>query len=130
LPTKGKATLYSYGGHNSKSSDAYAFTRNWSARPDRFPTDAFGDLVFVPEIMRTGSDGEIWYSPHIQTKIKDFSITGGVKSVAWGNWNWDLSNTVGKNNFHFYGDKTFNASLGSAQTFFDDGGFSFFTKHH
>jgi len=125
LPTKGKATLYSYGGHNSKSSDAYAFTRNFSARPDRFPTDAFGDLVFVPEIMRTGSDGEIWYSPHIQTKIKDFSITGGVKSVAWGNWNWDLSNTVGKNNFHFYGDKTFNASLGSAQTFFDDGGFSF-----
>lgn len=125
LPGKGKTSFYSFGGHNSKSSDAYAFTRNWSARPDRFPTDAMGDLIFVPEVMRVGSDGEIWYSPHIQTKIKDFSITGGFKGVAWGNWNWDLSNTVGKNNFHFYGDKTFNASLGSAQRHFDDGGFSF-----
>ena len=40
-------------------------------------------------------------------------------------WNWDFSNTVGKNDFHFYGDKTFNASLGAAQTHFDDGGFNF-----
>lgn len=125
IPSNGKTTFYSFGGSNSKSSDAYAFTRNWSARPERFPTDANGDLIFIPEIMRIGNDGEIWYSPHIQTKVNDFSVTGGFKGTAFGNWNWDLSNTVGKNNFHFFGDKTFNASAGSNQTFFDDGGFSF-----
>ncbi len=123
IPVK-KTTFYSFGGPNHKSSDAYAFTRNWSARPDRFPTDNNGDLIFVKEIMRVGSDGEIWYSPHIQTKINDFSVTNGLKGVCH-NWNWDLSNTVGKNNFHFYGDKTFNASSGATQTHFDDGGFSF-----
>lgn len=125
LPASSKISFYSFGGTNSKSSDAFAFTRNWSARPDRFPTDANGDLVFVPGIMKTGSDGEIWYSPHIQTKIKDFSATGGLKGIIFNNWTWDLSNTTGRNNFHFYGDKTFNASVGSAQQHFDDGGFSF-----
>ena len=39
--------------------------------------------------------------------------------------NWDFSSSLGANNFHFYGDETFNASLGAAQTHFDDGGFNF-----
>ncbi len=125
LPATAKTSFYSFGGSSSKSTDAYAFTRNWSARPDRFPTDVNGNLILVPEIMRTGSDGEIWYSPHIQTKIKDYAVTGGLKGIVFNNWNWDLSNTTGKNDFHFYGDKTFNASTGSSQRHFDDGGFSF-----
>ena len=124
IPTKGKTVFYSFGSFNHKSSDAFAFTRNWSARPDRFPTEAGGNLIFVNSIMKTSSDGEIYYSPHIQTKINDLSYTAGLKGVAKG-WNWDLSNTTGRNNFHFYGDKTFNASLGAGQTHFDDGGFNF-----
>ncbi len=123
LPGK-NVTLYAFGGHNHKSSDAYAFTRNFSARPDRFPTQPNGDLIFVPSIMRVADDGEVWYSPHIQTKINDVSVTGGLKGVCH-NWNWDLSNTTGRNNFHFYGDKTFNASYASNYNHFDDGGFSF-----
>lgn len=123
LPGK-NVTFYAFGGHNHKSSDAYAFTRNFSARPDRFPTQPNGDLIFVPAIMRVADDGEVWYSPHIQTKINDVSVTGGLRGVCH-NWNWDLSNTTGRNNFHFYGDKTFNASLGDAYNHFDDGGFSF-----
>lgn len=125
VPVSSKTTFYVFGGTNSKTSDAFAFTRNWSARPDRFPTNANGDLILVPGIMKTASDGDTWYSPHIQTEIKDFAATGGLKGVVFNNWSWDLSNTTGKNDFHFYGDKTFNASLGSAQQFFDDGGFSF-----
>lgn len=124
VPMKGKTVFYSFGSFNHKSSDAYAFTRNWSARPERFPTNNLGDLIFDDNIMRVGSDGEIWYSPHIQTKINDNAATGGFRGVCH-NWNWDLSNTTGKNNFHFYGDKTFNASQGAAQTHFDDGGFFF-----
>lgn len=121
---KTHSTFYSFGGFNSKASDAYAFTRNYSARPDRFPTDANGDLIYVADIMRKTNDGETYYNPHIQTHIKDYSIAAGVRGDL-GKWNWDLSNTLGINDFHFYGDKTFNASKGASQTHFDDGGFSF-----
>lgn len=125
LPLSAKTSFYGFGGTNSKNSDAFAFTRNFSARPDRFPTNANGDLVFVPGIMKTASDGDTYYSPHIQTEIRDVAVTGGLKGVVFNNWNWDLSNTTGRNKFHFFGDKTFNASIGSAQQHFDDGGFSF-----
>ncbi len=125
IPMKGSSSLYSFGGYNHKSSDAFAFTRNWSARPDRFPTDAMGDLILVPSIMKETNDGEIYYSPHIQTKIRDIALTAGVKGVMKSSWNWDVSNSIGSNKFHFYGDKTFNASLGAGQTHFDDGGFTF-----
>ncbi|MBZ5857974.1 TonB-dependent receptor [Flavihumibacter profundi] len=120
----GNSTFYSFGGFNAKSSDSYAFTRNWSARPDRFPTDESGARIDVPGIMQTTSDGETYYNPHIQTKINDYSIAAGFKGVV-GKWDWDISNSLGVNDFHFYGDKTFNASKGATQTHFDDGGFSF-----
>lgn len=125
LPGKGKTSLYSFGSTNSKSSDAFAFTRNWSMRPDRFPTQANGSLNFIQGIMKEDADGEVYYSPHIQTSISDWSTTSGLKGVIGGSWSWDLSNTTGKNDYRFMGDKTFNASLGANQTHFDDGGFSF-----
>lgn len=125
LNETGRSTFYAFGGYNYKKSDAYAFTRTYSARPNRFPTDEDGQLIYVPEIMATLSDGDIVYNPHIQTQVQDGSLAAGVKGKSLGNWNWDLSNTLGFNNFHFYGDKTFNASLGSEKTHFDDGGFSF-----
>lgn len=131
IPTSAKktTTFYSFGGYNYKASDAFAYSRNWSARPQRFPVDLNGDLLYDNNIMHTTNDGEIYYNPHIQTKIKDFSIAAGVKGICHG-WNWDLSNTVGRNDFHFYGDKTFNASMFMTpgtplRTHFDDGGFNF-----
>ena len=126
LPMKGGASFYGFGGVNHKSSDAYAFTRNFSARPDRFPTDANGDIIWMPDIMRVTNDGETFYNPHIQTKIHDYSFSGGFKGKTKSNWSWDLGNTFGKNDFHFYGDQTFNASAGAYRNHFDDGGFSFF----
>jgi iron complex outermembrane receptor protein len=128
LPGKnGKTTFYSFGGYNYKASDAYAYTRNWSARPDRFPVDNSGDLLFVPSIMKVSGDGEIYYNPHIQTHITDFSIAAGIKGETGNQWTWDLSNTLGRNDFHYFGDKTFNASIINATTptEFDDGGFNF-----
>lgn len=122
-----KVTFYSFGGYNYKSSDAFAYTRNFSARPDRFPVDASGNLLFDGSIMRKSVDGETYYNPHIQTKITDASVAAGVKGDAGGGWNWDLSNTLGYNDFHYYGDKTFNASIIGANkpNHFDDGGFNF-----
>ncbi len=124
-PISATTTFYAFGGYNYKSSDAFAFTRNWSARPDRFPTTSNGNLIYVADIMHVTADQDTFYNPHIQTKIGDVSVAAGVRGKTQGNWNWDISNALGVNNFHFFGDKTFNASKGSTQTHFDDGGFNF-----
>ncbi len=125
LPLAGTTTIYAFGGLNYKASDAYAFTRNFSARPDRFPTTAGGELIYVPDIMKISADADTFYNPHIQTYVMDASLAAGVKGGSTAGWTWDLSNTLGFNNFHFFGDRTFNASLGADKNHFDDGGFSF-----
>jgi iron complex outermembrane receptor protein len=122
-----KTSFYSFGGYNYKSSDAYAYTRNYSAKPERFPVDATGHLIPSPGILRQSNDGETYFNPHIQTHVQDASIALGLKGDAGAGWGWDLSNTLGRNDFHYYGDKTFNASdVGSGTpNHFDDGGFNF-----
>ena len=121
----GRTSFYAFGGYNHKTSDAFAFTRNFSARPDRFPTDGSGNIIEVPGIIKTAGDGEQYFNPHIETQVYDASLAMGVKGETLSGWNWDVGNAIGRNNFHFYGDKTFNASLGPNQTRFDDGGFNF-----
>lgn len=129
IPIAGtKTTFYSFGGYNHKNSNAYAYSRNFSARPDRFPTDASGNLIRTA-FMHKSSDGETYYNPIENVNISDVSVAFGFKGSTKGNWDWDISNTLGNNDFHFYGEKTFNASLGAAganRNNFDDGGFSFF----
>lgn len=127
LPLCNQATLYSFAAYNHKASDAFAYTRNLSARPDRFPVDINGTPIFVPSIMRKSSDGEIYYNPHILTEINDASIAAGLKGTTGNNWNWDVSYTTGKNDFQYYGDETFNVSLigNISKTKFYDGGFRF-----
>ena len=119
-----RLSFYSFGGFTGKKSDAFAFTRNFSAHPERFPTDN-GDLIEVPGIIKKDPDGESFFNPHIQTEIQDMSFAAGLKGQFGEGWEWDASNNTGYNNFHFFGDKTFNAGLGPNQTHFDDGGFKF-----
>lgn len=119
------AVVYSFASYNFKKSDAFAFSRNFSLKPERFPTDANGNPAGGSGIYKTDDDGETFYNPHIQTKINDLGWAIGVRNKTKGGTQWDLSNTIGYNKFHFFGDKTFNASLGAQQTHFDDGGFSF-----
>ena len=125
--SNGGITFYSFGGYNYKSSDAFAYTRNYSARPDRFPANADGTLINAPTIFRHSNDNETYYNPHIQTHVQDASLALGIKKTTRSLWNWDLSNTIGRNDFHFFGDKTFNASkIGQAiPNHYDDGGFNF-----
>lgn len=128
LPVKGtKTTFYSFGSFNTKTSDAFAYSRNLSAKPKRFPSSSAGAPIFVPEIMRISNDGETYYNPHIGTNINDASIALGLKGVSARNWNWDVSFTNGKNDFQYFGDKTFNASMvgNISKTYFLDGGFRF-----
>ena len=128
LPIKdSRTTFYSFASANSKESDAFAYSRNFSARPDRFPVTASGAIIFVPGIMETTNDGETYYNPHIGTQISDASIALGFKGKNSCDWNWDGSITTGKNDFQFNGSGTFNASIigDATATRFADGGFRF-----
>ncbi|MGG9960476.1 TonB-dependent receptor [Ferruginibacter sp. SUN106] len=128
IPVKDtKTVFYSFGSVNQKESDAFAYSRNLSAKPKRFPTSAGGAPIFVPGIMRVSNDGETYYNPHIGTNINDASIALGFRGISTKNWNWDVSLTNGKNDFQYFGDKTFNASLigNTEKTYFLDGGFRF-----
>ena len=128
LPVKNsKATFYSFGSINTKESDAYAYTRNMSSNADRFPVTALGVPINVPSIMQTTNDGETYYNPRILTAINDAAVSFGFKGITQKSWNWDVSLVTGKNDFQYFGDKTFNASLigNTSKTYFIDGGFRF-----
>ncbi len=135
IPIAGTSSkFYFFGGYNHKLSNAYAWTRN-SSNPARFPTDLQGNIIFRSDIMHTTSSGSIFYNPQENVHIEDGSLavgfTGTIKSTFLKNFDFDFSNTIGKNNFHYYGYKTFNASLmpvatlQAVKTDFDDGGFNF-----
>lgn len=63
--------------------------------------------------------------PEINSKIGDKSLALGIKGDV-DNWNVDLSNTFGTNQFLFYITETANATLGNASpTTFDSGGHAF-----
>jgi len=138
IPIKGtNTTFYSFGGYNYKYSEVYAYTRTWPDTPDKFPTDQSGNLVFVPGIMRIdASDGapydpnNVYYNPEEDVYITDFSAAIGFKGKFDSGWSWNISNNTGRNDFHYYGQNTFNASTiytaGQApQTRFNDGGFNY-----
>ena len=72
--------FYAFGGVNSKKSDAYAYTRNWSAKPNRFPVDEKGGLIFVPDIMFVTGQGDTSYNPRIQANIQDLSMVAGFQN--------------------------------------------------
>ncbi len=148
IPLAGtKTTFYSFGGYNYKHSNVYAYTRSWNyeadgaslrANPTKFPTDPVtGALIFVPGIMKVDGapDGSIsannvYYDQQEDVYIKDAYAAFGFRGTTTINWDWDISNNIGRNDFHYWGDNTFNASIPYVagqpiQTRFDDGGFNF-----
>jgi len=150
IPISGtKTVFYSFGGYNYKHSNVYAYTRSWNYQGGaagsrvsntKFPTDpTTGDLIFVPGIMLIGGAGtetynpaladDVFYDPQEDVYITDQSAAVGFKGTTESNWDWNISNNTGRNDFHYFGNKTFNAALintpGDIQTRFDDGGFSY-----
>jgi iron complex outermembrane recepter protein len=135
IPIAGsKTSFYSFGGYNYKHSNVYAWTRNFYNHPEKFPTNPDGTLIFVPGIMKVAgpptSDPDpnnVYYNPQEDVYIQDISFAAGIRGTIGNNWDWDLSNVIGYNNFHYYGNGTFNATLANpaTQTRFDDGGFNF-----
>jgi iron complex outermembrane recepter protein len=141
VPVSPNTTFYSFGGYNYKHSNVYAWTRSWGnpdrSLPTKFPTDPNGNLVFVPGIMKvydpskSGLDtNNVYYNPEEDVYIVDYSAAVGIRGTIGNDWSWDLSNNLGYNDFHYWGNKTFNASLlpysdEATKNRFDDGGFSF-----
>lgn len=106
VPVSDKTEIYAFGGRNYRDTDAFAFTRNGGAR-------------VIPSIYPNG------FTPRITSVIVDNSVSAGVRTETNSGWKVDVSNTYGKNNFHYYIKGTLNASLeGNSPTDFDAGGHS------
>ncbi len=109
LPVSDKSEFYAFGGRNYRDTDAYAFTRTSLNNPEK-----------VIESIYPGG-----YTPRITSKIIDNSVAAGFRTKTASGWKIDLSNTFGKNLFHYYTKGTLNASLlGASPTQFDAGGHS------
>ncbi len=138
IPIAGTETkFYFFGGYNKKKSNVYAWTRNFSNNAKKYPTNDDGSIIFVPDIMKvagnasaTISEDDVFYNPQENAFMTDASFAAGFTGTFHKNWNWDISSVLGYNDFHYYGYKTFNASLlptslQAQKTTFDDGGFNF-----
>lgn len=106
IPVSDKTEFYAFGGRNYRDTDAYAFTRNDGER--------------LVESLYPGG-----YTPRITSNIIDNSIAAGFRTETASGWKIDISNTFGKNLFHYFIKGTINASLEDASpTEFDAGGHS------
>ncbi|NNT72889.1 TonB-dependent receptor [Flavobacterium sp. IMCC34852] len=105
IPVSDNTKFYVFGGRNFRDTDAYAFTRN-NPSP-RIVTDIYPN----------------GFTPRITSLIIDNSVSAGFRTKTASGWNLDISNTFGKNLFHYYIKGTLNASLEEASpTEFDAGG--------
>lgn len=106
VPVSDNTEFYAFGGRNYRDTDAYAFTRNGGER-------------VVESIYPNG------FTPRITSIITDNSISAGIRTTTDSGWKVDISNTFGKNNFHYFIKGTLNASLEDiSPTDFDAGGHS------
>ncbi|MCK0145640.1 TonB-dependent receptor [Arenibacter sp. F26102] len=106
VPLSDNSEVYAFGGRNYRDTDAYAFTRNGGNR-------------VIPSIYPNG------FTPRITSNIIDNSFSAGFKTELANGWKVDISNTYGKNNFHYFIQGTLNASLEDVSpTDFDAGGHS------
>lgn len=104
VPVNTNAKLYANGGYNYKNTQAYAFTRE--ANNER------NVLAIYPN----------GFNPLITSNILDNSFSFGL-ITNFKNWTIDISNTLGRNNFHYFIKNTLNATLGeNSPTEFDAGG--------
>lgn len=104
VPLTENSELYAFGGRNYRDTDAYAFTRNGGNR-------------VIPSIYPNG------FTPRITSNIVDNSVSAGFRTTLTNDWKLDVSNTYGRNNFHYYIKGTLNASLeDGSPTDFDAGG--------
>ncbi|MFV8354438.1 TonB-dependent receptor domain-containing protein [Flavobacterium sp. XS2P14] len=105
----------------SKNSELYAFggysNRNGAAAGNyRRPSTANASTAVYPN----------GFLPEIHSEISDISAAVGLRGKVFETWNYDLSNTYGKNSFGFNVENSINATLGTlSPSTFDSGKLSF-----
>lgn len=105
---KGKSEFYAFGGYNYRTGEGFGFRR----LPDNVSANVYS-------IFPNG------YQPNTTSKISDRSLAFGFRQKL-GNWNADLSNTLGDNRFDYEVKNTVNASLQEkSPTSFKAGGHEF-----
>tara|TARA_B110001454_G_scaffold216393_1_gene239546 strand:- start:273 stop:3203 length:2931 start_codon:yes stop_codon:yes gene_type:complete len=104
IPIYKNTKLYLNGGFNYKNTEAYAFTRK--------PNSERNVLGIYPG----------GFNPLITSNILDNSLSIGMVTI-FKEWNVDVNNTFGRNNFHYFIKNTVNATLEkNSPTEFDAGG--------
>ncbi|WP_299670435.1 TonB-dependent receptor [uncultured Polaribacter sp.] len=104
IPINRNTKLYANGGFNFKNPEAFAFTRMPNSERN------------VLEIYPNG------FNPLITSNIIDNSLSIGMVT-DFKEWNVDINNTLGRNNFHYFIKNTLNATLEeNSPTEFDAGG--------
>ncbi len=107
LPVAGDRNIYSFGRLNQRDSTGAAFFR-W---PDGFSG--------VPSVYPNG------YRPVTNGDNTDLSFSGGLEGVR-GEWDWDFSATIGRNDYELGVSNSINPSFGAASpTSFKLAGFEF-----
>ncbi len=108
MPTSQNAAFYASGGINIRNGEGFGFRR--------LPSET-GNVV--SELFPFG------FQPSLRSDISDVSFSAGYRFMI-GEWNFDISNTLGENSFAYTVTNSNNASLGAASpTRFDAGGHRF-----
>ncbi|WP_239691752.1 TonB-dependent receptor [Hymenobacter coccineus] len=122
LPLSANVYAYVFGGINVRKGDAYAYTRN----PTTDSMVVRGRDTSYVSVPNPRSNAKLYpngFDPIITSSIFDGHGVAGVRGT-FGQWDVDLSNGFGSNNFHYGVRNTLNASLGAkSPTTFDAGGF-------
>jgi iron complex outermembrane receptor protein len=117
MPLSDNTTFYAFGGFNRKSGEAAGFYRY----PNAVPAAVRG-LVLSNSFYPNG------FLPLINSTVTDFSTVAGLRG-KFGEWNYDISNTYGRNDFDFDITNSINYTQAlvssNPQTIFDAGGLTF-----
>ncbi len=106
LPTGGDGEFYASGGVSFRSGTGFGFRR--------LPSEGHVLAIFP--------NG---FQPELESDVIDLSMITGFKTKL-GDWKFDISNTIGSNDFDFTVNNTVNDALGAnSPTSFDAGGHSF-----
>ena len=108
IPLNKKVELYFSGGVSKRNGMGFGFRR--------LPSET-GNVV--PELFPIG------FQPELKSNIADVSLISGIR-FDLSNWKFDVSNTIGNNDFKYEVANTNNASMGaSSPTVFNAGSHSF-----
>ena len=119
IPAGTNGEFYIFGGYSKKKGTAAGFYRYPSGIPGNATT-------YQTNVFAISPNG---FLPDIHTDIMDFSTAVGFKT-KFNQWNFDISNNYGINNFDFSVENSLNytqfANAGNMQTSFDAGGLKFY----